>query len=229
MKEKIKRFFIEKKELLIFIGVVVFVFAAVIGVATLALNSGNKEKPNDQPVDQLPSDDIKPDDKTPTPSDDVTPPVIEKFSLPVAGEYELVRTFFDESLSDDELETAVITSGTSMSTSTGVGYAKKDNKAFDVLAIYSGKVISVTNDELAGSTVVIDHGNNVVSSYSSLIDVKVSVGDAVSQGMTIATASTSILDTEAGVHLFLETKVNGEYVNPVSLIGKQIEEVSESK
>ena len=227
MKEKIKRFFIEKKELLIFIGVVVFVFAAVIGVATLALNSGNKG--NDKPVNQIPEEPTTDDSKTPTPSEDVTPPQVEKFGLPVAGEYELVRTFFDESLSDDELETAVIVSGTSMSTSTGVGYAKKDNAVFEVLAIYSGKVISVTNDELAGSTIVIDHGNNVISNYSSLTDVKVSVGDVVSQGMTIATASTSILDTEAGVHLFLQTKVDGEYVNPVSLIGKQIEEVSESK
>ena len=44
MKEKIKRFLIDKKELLMFIAVVLVVFGTVITIATLAL----REKPVNQ-------------------------------------------------------------------------------------------------------------------------------------------------------------------------------------
>ena len=226
MKEKTKRFFIEKKELLIFIGVVVFVFAAVIGIATLALNSRKKGE-TDIPVDPTP------DVNDPSTNGGSTPqpnlPVVEKFTLPLTGDYKLVRTFFDETLSDEELESAVIVTGSEFITSTGTSYAKANNATFDVLAIYSGTVLSVTEDELAGTTVEIKHSNNVVSVYSSLSDVKVKAGDTVKQGAVIAKASTSINDTEAGVHVHLEVKVNGKYLNPTTIFGKEIEEVAEVK
>lgn len=37
MKEKVKQFFVEKKELLIFIGVLAFVFTAVMIISSIAL------------------------------------------------------------------------------------------------------------------------------------------------------------------------------------------------
>ena len=223
MKEKMKRFFIEKKELLIFIGVVVFVFAAVIGIASLALNSTEGEKPN-PPVDD-PTDDPTNSDEP----DDPTPVVADKFALPLTGDYKLVRTYFDSSLSDEELVSAVINTGSEFIESSGISYAKEDNSAFDVLAIYDGKVLSVTEDELAGATVEIQHSNDVISIYTSLTDVKVKAGDSVEQGAVIAKASTSINDTEAGVHVHLDVKVNDKYMNPTTIFGKEIDELTETK
>ena len=219
MKEKIKRFFIEKKELLIFIGIVVCVFAAVIGVASIALSSDN-EKPvvTDDPTTNTPSDDHQ-----------QIPVVSKKFALPIAGDYVMVHTFFDETLEAEELEMAVISTGTSMVTSTGISYAKKDNSTFDVLAIYDGKVIDITTDELEGCVVKIQHSNSILSVYSSLTNVNVSVGDSVSQGDVIAKASTSISDTQAGVHATLEILVDNEYVNPTTIYGKELEEISSTK
>ena len=232
MKEKIKRFFIEKKELLIFIGIVVCVFAAVIGVASIALSSDN-EKPvvTDDPTTNTPSDDPKDDPTTNTPSDDQQqiPVVSKKFALPIAGDYVMVHTFVDETLEAEELELAVISTGTSMVTSTGISYAKKDNSTFDVLAIYDGKVIDITTDELEGCVVKIQHSNSILSVYSSLTNVNVSVGDSVSQGDVIAKASTSISDTQAGVHATLEILVDNEYVNPTTIYGKELEEISSTK
>lgn len=224
MKDKMKKFFIEKKELLIFIGVVVFVFAAVIGIASLALSSSNGKEDATPPV-------TEPEDPS-TNSNEPTEPepvVADKFSLPLTGEYKLVRTFFDSSLTDEELESAVIISGSDMVTSTGTSFAKEDNSVFEVLAIYDGKVINVITDELAGATIEIEHSNNMVSVYSSLTEVKVKVGDTIEQGTVIAKASTSINDTEAGVHVHLEVKANGKYLNPTTIFGKEIEEVVETK
>lgn len=228
MKEKIKRFFIEKKELLIFIGVVVFVFASVIGIASLALNS-NENVDDTPPVTETPDnndDDQSTDVETP---DDTTPVVVDKFILPVTGDYVMVRTFFDDSLSLEELESAVIVNGSDMITSTGISYAKEDNNTFDVLAIYDGKVVSVTEDELCGATIEIEHDNKIVSVYSSLQDVKVKAGDVVEQGMVIAKASTSINDTKAGVHVHLQVKSDNKYLNPTSIYGKEIAEVADLK
>lgn len=225
MKEKLKRFFIEKKELLIFIGVVVFVFAAVIGIASLAINSSNNTEIPQQP------DNNSPEEPVDTTGDDVVEPVVEpKFSLPIIGDYNIVRTFFDASLEKEELQTAVIIdSNGSLTTSTGMSFAKEDNSNFDVLAIYSGKVVNVINDELAGATIEIDHGNNVISIYSSLKDVNVKLGDEINQGSVIAKASESINDTSANVHLHLEIMVNGKYYNPDNIFGKEITEIIDMK
>lgn len=225
MKEKIKRFFIEKKELLIFIGVVVFVFAAVIGIASLALNN------TEDPVDNPPVADTPNDSEANSNDEPSEKPVVvaDKFILPLTGDYVLARTFFDESLTDAELETAVIDNGTDMITSTGLSYKKNDNSSFDVLAIFDGVVSSVVEDELCGATVTIKHDNNITSVYSSLSNVTVKAGATVSLGDVIATASESIDDPEAGVHVHLEVMNNGKYVNPTTIFGKEIDEIVETK
>ncbi len=228
MKDKVKRFLIDKKELLVFIAVVVVVFATVITIASLALTDAPVV--NDDPV-------VNPDDDNNTvtpPADDddknVTPePEEPKFTLPVSGEYEIVRTFFDINLSDEELVSAVIVNGSYMIESKGLSYAKPDNSEFSVSSIYAGVVLSVEEDELNGTTVTIQHSNNVVSIYSSLTDVKVKANDSVALGQTIGTASTSLFDVEAGVHVHLEIKVNNSYVNPTNIFGKEMSEVAATK
>lgn len=223
MKDKIKRFFIDKKELLIFIAVVVVVFATVITIASLALSSvpAVSDDPNVQ----------EPDKPTDNPSDDPSdnPSEVTKFALPLSGEYEVVRTFFDSSLSDEELVSAVITNGSYMIESKGMSYAKSDNSVFEVSAVYDGQVLSIEEDELDGTTVTIKHSDAIISIYSSLSDVCVNVGDTVTCGQKIAKASTSMLDVESGVHVHLEVKVNNSYVNPASVFGKEITEVAEVK
>ncbi|MDE6407452.1 MAG: M23 family metallopeptidase [Anaeroplasmataceae bacterium] len=229
MKDKIKRFFIDKKELLVFIAVVVVVFATVITIASLALN--DTPVSNDDPI-QNPGDDDKP---TVNPGDDDKPnnPVIQqpkaKFAVPVQGECEVVRIFFDLSLSDEELEAAIITVGGYFVESKGISYAKSDNSVFDVCSIYDGKVTSVEEDELDGVCVTIKHADDVISVYSSLSNVNVKVNDTVRVGQVIGKASTSLADVEAGVHVHLEVKVNNAYVNPTTVFGKELSEVQTGK
>ena len=228
MKDKIKRFFIYKKELLVFIAVVVVVFATVITIATLALN--DTPVVGDDPVVNPGDDDDDPTQKPEDP-DDNNPVDLPKakFAVPVKGEYEMVRIFFDLSLSDEELVSAIISTGSYMIESKGVSYAKSDNSVFDVCSIYDGKVTSVEEDELDGVCVTIRHADGVESIYSSLSDVSVKVNDTIKLGQTIGKASTSLTDVEAGVHVHLEVKVNDAYVNPTTVFGKELSEVQVGK
>ena len=220
MKEKIKRFLIDKKELLMFIAVVLVVFGTVIVIATLALN--------DKPVAQEPIINETPVvNPTPEPNEPVV--VIKKFSLPINGEYEVVRTFFDETLPDEHLVNAIISNGSYMVESKGMSYSKPDNSVFDVTAIYDGKVIDVDDDELYGVTVTIQHSSEVVSVYSSLSDVSLKVNDTIDKGEVIGKASTSVEDEEAKVHVHLEVLVKGNYVNPLNVYGKELNDLTNDK
>lgn len=226
MKDKIKRFFIDKKELLVFIAVVVVVFATVITIASLALSDtpvqgGDPTQTPDDPV-------VNPGDEDDEPNNPVVEPK-SKFMVPVSGEYEVVRIFFDSSLSDEELVSAIIFTGSYMIESKGISYAKSDNSVFDVCSIYDGKVTSVEEDELNGVCVTIQHADDVVSIYSSLSNVNVKVNDTVKVGQVIGKASTSLMDVETGVHVHLEVLVNDKYVNPTTVFGKELSEVQVNK
>ncbi|MDE7095399.1 MAG: M23 family metallopeptidase [Anaeroplasmataceae bacterium] len=229
MKDKIKRFFIDKKELLVFIAVVVVVFATVITIASLALNDTpvSKDNPIVDPGKDQPT--IKPGNDDPNQDNPVVQQPKVKFAVPVKGECEVVRIFFDLALSDEELEAAIITVGGYFVESKGISYAKSDNSVFDVCSIYDGKVTSVEEDELDGVCVTIQHADQVVSMYSSLSDVSVKVNDTVKVGQVIGKASTSLADVEAGVHVHLEVKVNNAYVNPTTVFGKELSEVQTGK
>lgn len=226
MKDKIKKFLIEKKELLIFIGIVVFVFASVIAVAGIALNSGKPSEiiadtPNDPVVVEPDQDEDDGDD----------PVVVPKptFTLPVAGEYVVVRSFFDITLDDESLVSDIITNGSKLETSKGISYAKEDDSVFDVMSIYDGQVLDVTLDDLAGATIKIKHSDNIVSTYYSLANVVVSKGDTVKQGQKLASSSTSINDTAASVHVHLEVLVDNKNINPASVFGKTIDDLTLTK
>lgn len=228
MKDKIKRFFIDKKELLVFIAVVVVVFATVITIASLALSDTPVSK-GDDPVVNPGDDDPKPnnpDDDNPT----VKPEEKAKFIVPVSGEYEIVRTYFDAALSDEELVSAIIFTGSYMIESKGLSYAKPNSDdPFNVCAIYEGTVTAVEEDELNGTMVTVKHADGIESMYSSLSDVTLKVNDKVTQGQTLGKSCASLLDVEAGVHVHLEVKVNGSYVNPSTIFGKEITEIEVGK
>ena len=220
MKEKIKRFLIDKKELLMFIAVVLVVFGTVITIATLALR--------EKPVNQEPTI-----NETPVvePTIEETAPVvvIKTFALPIIGEYKVVRTFFDETMKDEQLVSAIIDNGSYMLESKGMSYSKPDNSVFNVTSIYDGKVSNIVDDELYGITVTVKHSDDVYSIYSSLSDVSLKINDSVSKGEVIGKASTSVLDEEAKVHVHLEILVKGNYVNPLNVYGKELNNLTNEK
>ena len=88
-----------------------------------------------------------------------------------------------------------------------------------VLATAAGTVSEVYDDELMGTTVVIDHGNDLTSTYCNLDQVLVAEGDTVETGTAIATVgATAIAESNMGSHLHLETAVDGVVVDPAEYL-----------
>ena len=83
-----------------------------------------------------------------------------------------------------------------------------------------GTVVSVTNDELMGTTVVIEHSGGYTTHYSSLqADVPVAEGQSVHAGDVIGcVGSTSAAESEMGPHLHFSVSQNGSAIDPHAYI-----------
>lgn len=86
----------------------------------------------------------------------------------------------------------------------------------DVKAAFDGKVSEVRKDEKLGTTIKLDHGNNIFTEYANLDEtVSVKVGDSVKAGAVIAqvgkTAQYEMLEDS---HLHFAIIVKGEYKDP---------------
>lgn len=90
----------------------------------------------------------------------------------------------------------------------------------DVLAVYGGTVKSVESSLLQGVTVIIDHGDGLLTKYNSLADGdKVSVGQTVEQGQVIGQVSLSNRQEQAsGAHLHFEVLEDGVVIDPTKYL-----------
>lgn len=80
----------------------------------------------------------------------------------------------------------------------------------------AGTVTEVVNDELMGTTVVIEHADGYTTQYSSLqANPPVSVGQKVSAGDIIGTVgSTAAAESAMGPHLHFSVSKDGQIVDP---------------
>ena len=85
-----------------------------------------------------------------------------------------------------------------------------------VFAIADGEVLSITEDSLEGTKVVIKHSNGLESVYGSLnSDLKIKQGDKVKKGDQIGTASdTAGNEQKTGAHLHFELIEDGNKIDP---------------
>jgi len=89
-----------------------------------------------------------------------------------------------------------------------------------VLCVSDGTVKAVTQDALMGTTVVVEHPEGLVSTYSNLEDeVAVETGQEVDTGTVLGTVGTTAI-AEAGQsgHLHLEMTLNGQPVDPTGYL-----------
>jgi len=136
----------------------------------------------------------------------VVPPV---YTWPVKGEiasnFSLEVLAYDETMGD-------------WRTHSGVDISAEQGTR--VLAMSSGTVSRVYEDDLMGSAVVIDHGEGLVSSYYNLTaSPTVSEGDTVVTGTVIgAVGNTAIAESGRPSHLHLEVSLDGRSVDPVDYL-----------
>ena len=86
-----------------------------------------------------------------------------------------------------------------------------------------GTVQSVTDDELMGTTVVIDHEGGCSTRYSSLQkDVPVTAGQQVVAGEVIGrVGTTSAAESQMGPHLHFSVSRDGAVIDPRDYVGSE--------
>lgn len=85
-----------------------------------------------------------------------------------------------------------------------------------VVAAGDGEVISVTQDDLYGTTVVIDHGSGIKTTYSNLAETPtVAAGDKVKSGDVIGSVGkTALCEIGQGSHMHFAMSRDGASVDP---------------
>lgn len=167
---------------------------------------GNKDPIDDGTVDETPNE--KPTEKpNETPDKPVT--VVEEYIMPVASASAI--TEYSEDLVYNEVLKR-------FASHLAVDFFAEEGTS--VCAIRDGVVKSVDNSLIYGVTVVIDHGNGILSSYNSLsTENLVTVGQSVKQGDVIGKVSTTNRhEYKKGAHLHFSMTKNGETVNPASYL-----------
>lgn len=102
---------------------------------------------------------------------------------------------------------------------TGTDFAAETQEP--VLAITNGTVESVTNDDMYGITVTLSHDTDLVTTYSGLESVRVSVGQLVDAGETLGLCAESLpAEAAQGTHVHVEAERAGTAIDVVELIGE---------
>lgn len=102
----------------------------------------------------------------------------------------------------------------------GVDIAAQEGDS--VVSASAGTVLSVTEDALLGTTVVIDHGDGVEATYASLqTGPMVTAGEEVSAGQIIGTVGTTAASEAAqGPHLHFSVTKDGDAMDPNEFLSR---------
>ena len=136
-----------------------------------------------------------------------------------ADKVEIGKSFYDYNADETNQEDSVIYYENTYIQNTGVDYTSKEE--FDVNAIADGTVTSITKDDIVGTTIKIEHNNNMISVYQSMKDVQVKENDQVTMGQVIGKSGTNSIGSELGNHLHFELYQNDILVNPETIFNNQ--------
>lgn len=89
-----------------------------------------------------------------------------------------------------------------------------------IKAITNGKVADIFNDELLGTTMVVEHDGGFIAFYSGLGQTTlVNTGDTVESGQEIASINDIPCEAADGYHLHLSIKKDDKFIDPVEILG----------
>ena len=154
---------------------------------------GNKEPDNQQPTNPTPD---KPTD---------TEPVAVVFASPVTDVNVIQEYSMDMLVWNSTLKHYAVHNGIDFGGADGT----------NVYCVYDGVVTSVTYDVLNGNTVTIKHGDKLYTTYSSLNEPVVTVGQTVAKGGIIGTMGvTATAEYAMGAHVHFSVTENGNIIDP---------------
>jgi len=189
----------------------------IISNSTTTLNRTVPTQPVGKVVTNVPKD------NTPTttpgpPASTTTAKAADLFILPLSNEiicqYSNNKPVYSKTMNDWRVHNGVDFKGT---------------KGQSVKALADGEILSINKkDSLWGGMVVINHGYGIESRYCGVTVSSLKKGDTVKVGEVIGSLSDIPYESAEGPHLHIEILVNGEYVNPVEAIGREVKYSSET-
>ena len=129
------------------------------------------------------------------------------------------KNYYDYKSEEQKQEDSIIYYENTYMQNTGTDYTS--DEIFDINAISDGTVTSITTDDIVGTTIKIEHQNNMISIYQSVKDVKVKEKDTVTKGQVIATSGTNNISSDLGNHLHFELYKDNVLVNPEEIFTNQ--------
>ena len=219
-----------------FYGVVLSLLIAIVGIASAIYNVAKvrnllpdssaeepatiysvpeKTEPDTQPQANANVTNV-PDDRKETEStaDDLNRPYSGYYLLPlnskVSGEYSGGEMVYSKTMDDWRTHDGIDISG---------------NIGDNVIAVQDGMVLDVIADEIWGDVIVIQHGNGLKATYCG-VKSTVKTDSKVEQGQVIGTLVAIPVEEKDGVHVHLETEVDGKTVDPIkalNLLGEATE------
>lgn len=180
---------------------------------TTPVKPGDNPVTDDKPVGGTPDDEPVGDDTDSQPT--VTPPAKDwtklKVSMPVSGlivkRHDMVNAVFSVTMNDYRVHR-------------GVDIECEMNA--EVLACAYGTVKTVGYDPFMGHTVVIDHGDGLLSYYQNLAEEPadgITVGATVYAGQKIGLVGESaIIEIADEPHLHFELELDGKLVDPMTML-----------
>lgn len=147
----------------------------------------------------------------------------DEIKSPVNDDIKIVRYYYDSNSDLDKKEKSIIYYENTYMPNTGIDYGSEE--VFDILCVFDGTVVDVSDDELLGKTVKIRHNSELISVYQGIDNIEVSKGDTVFTGTKIATSGNSKLNKELGESMHFEIYKGGIYINPENVINKKIGDI----
>ena len=217
--------FLNKENLqkILFASVIVLVFGVFMLSLVMGSSTNDEEKnPIEQPNNNDNQQENNENNKLPEDKPNVQPK--EKFNSPCSSDCNVARYFYSIDDEKEIQEMSLIQFGTKFYISKGVSYTKEDGETFDVIAALSGKIIDISESNVYGTTVTIDHGNNVLTEYIGLSEVTVELNQEVSQGQVIGCSGEAEYDSVLSSHVHFRISKDGEYLNPLNVYGKTLDD-----
>lgn len=141
------------------------------------------------------------------------------------SEVKILKDFYERNDTEENQENSLIFYDSTYMPNSSIAYGGIDS--FDVVSILDGTVIKVSEDDLLGNIVEIEHTNKIISVYQSVSEVTVKENQVVKQGEVIAKSGESNLNLSLKKHLLFELIVNSNIVNPEDYFNKNVENIGE--
>ena len=211
------KLFMKRNRRVLVFTTVVMLFLVGVGVIQLVVNQYRPLK--DTAVVKVEDNKDKDTDK-----EDPQAPA-EKMVKPGGDDIKIVKKFYDSSLSDEELEKALVYFEGVYRPNLGIDFSK-DNKAFEVTAAFSGTVTKKDNDALLGWIVTVTNETGVSATYQSLSEVNVEKDAVIKQGDKIGTSGENVYESELKNHLHFILEKDNQALNPEKYFNQEVSKIA---